>query len=219
VPEFLFISLTLACSHFLIQDEQLRVLVAERGACKWSSIAKSIERKNSKQCRERWHNVLDPTINWEPFEQHEDETIIKMVKIEGFKWSRIAAYLPGRTDNHVKNRWNATLKRETQLGGRYYDKTNPLDLSKPPFVNPSKVNNNKMSPENKIGPKIGTRIPGIELAIAASMIQAAHQPKQFRVVSPMDNQQKLLQLEALQVVADLALQRASDDEANSPVTA
>jgi myb proto-oncogene protein len=141
------------------EDEQLRLLVSERGARKWSNIAKCFDRKNSKQCRERWHNILDPMINWEPFEAPEDEIIIKMVKIEGFKWSKIAAHLPGRTDNHVKNRWNATLKRETQEGGMYFSETSPINLSMPPFVNPNKLN--KQSPTDKALKSVKFDVEGI----------------------------------------------------------
>jgi hypothetical protein len=144
------------------EDEQLRLLVSERGARKWSNIAKCFERKNSKQCRERWHNILDPLINWEPFETPEDEIIIKMVKIEGFKWSKIAAHLPGRTDNHVKNRWNATLKRETQLGGMYYSTTSPICLDQPPFKNPSKASKNAgASPTDKTRKAVKFDVEGI----------------------------------------------------------
>ena len=32
----------------------------------------------------------------------------------GNKWSKISSFLPGRSDNQVKNRWNSTLKRRIQ---------------------------------------------------------------------------------------------------------
>ena len=93
------------------EDDQLCAVVAQRGAGKWTELAEYFERKNPKQCRERWHNILDPSICREPFSPAEDSVIISNVTAVGTKWSAIARQLPGRTDNHVKNRWNATLKK------------------------------------------------------------------------------------------------------------
>jgi hypothetical protein len=93
------------------EDDQLIQIVAQYGPGKWTELSEAFERKNPKQCRERWHNILDPAICRDPFTQAEDALIIHMVTTVGTKWSAIARQLPGRTDNHTKNRWNATLKK------------------------------------------------------------------------------------------------------------
>ena len=67
-----------------------------------------------KQCRERWHNHLDPSIDRSAFSEEEDSKIIGLVKQFGPKWAKISKALPGRTDNGIKNRWNATLKRRIE---------------------------------------------------------------------------------------------------------
>jgi len=40
---------------------------------------------------------------WKP---EEDQQIIALVKVHGQKWRVIAAHLPGRSDDAVRNRWN-----------------------------------------------------------------------------------------------------------------
>ena len=56
------------------EDDAIRKLVLSNGTQQWASIAKLLETKfnikgrSGKQCRERWHNHLNPAVkknNWE----------------------------------------------------------------------------------------------------------------------------------------------------------
>jgi len=65
-----------------------------------------------KSCRLRWTNYLRPDLKHGEFTDAEEQTIIKLHSVVGNRWSVIAAQLPGRTDNDVKNHWNTKLKKK-----------------------------------------------------------------------------------------------------------
>lgn len=88
------------------EDDLLRRLVASEQK-NWGEVAAKIPGRTSKQCRERWHNHLDPSIVRGAYTAEEDRIILEAQARLGNRWSVIASMLPGRTEDAVKIRWKS----------------------------------------------------------------------------------------------------------------
>ncbi|XP_065025697.1 transcription factor MYB3R-1 isoform X2 [Musa acuminata AAA Group] len=97
------------------EDEIIIDMVKKFGPKKWSAIAQALPGRIGKQCRERWHNHLNPAINKEPWTQEEEIALIHAHQIYGNKWAELTKFLPGRTDNAIKNHWNSSVKKKINL--------------------------------------------------------------------------------------------------------
>jgi hypothetical protein len=102
------------------EDQIILDFVRSNGAKNWNFVASELENRTPKQCRERWHNHLDPSIQKGPWSADEDQILAEKQAVLGNKWAEIARFLPGRTDTLVKNRWNTSVKARVavEVGGR-----------------------------------------------------------------------------------------------------
>ncbi|BAT92494.1 hypothetical protein LR48_Vigan05g129800 [Vigna angularis] len=95
------------------EDQKLIDYIQKHGHGKWRTLPKNAGlRRCGKSCRLRWANYLRPDIKRGRFSFEEEEAIIQLHSVLGNKWSTIAANLPGRTDNEIKNYWNTHIKKK-----------------------------------------------------------------------------------------------------------
>ncbi|KAJ4899183.1 Myb-related protein 3R-1 [Raphanus sativus] len=94
------------------EDDTIIALVEKYGPTKWSTISQHLPGRIGKQCRERWHNHLNPGINKNAWTQEEELTLIRAHQIYGNKWAELTKFLPGRSDNSIKNHWNSSVKKK-----------------------------------------------------------------------------------------------------------
>ncbi|XP_002974331.2 transcription factor MYB80 [Selaginella moellendorffii] len=95
------------------EDAKLLACIAQHGTGSWRTLPKKAGlQRCGKSCRLRWTNYLRPDLKHGRFTDHEEQLIVKLHAALGSRWSLIAAQLPGRTDNDVKNYWNTRLKKK-----------------------------------------------------------------------------------------------------------
>ncbi|CAD8202475.1 unnamed protein product [Paramecium pentaurelia] len=81
----------------------------------WKKISQSLRKqgydRNTKACRERFFNHLDNSFNKSELTTHELDKLFELIKIHGNKWTCVAQELNHRTDQDIKNKFYAHVKK------------------------------------------------------------------------------------------------------------
>lgn len=112
---------------FTQEDECLVEVISDLGTSDWSAVSNvlvtkfGIKVRSGKKCRERWINHLNPEVSKSVWGEDEEKILFRCHGFYGNQWTEIAKFLPGRTDNSVKNYFYSTLRRKI----RWYNKLRP----------------------------------------------------------------------------------------------
>ncbi|KAF8753080.1 hypothetical protein HU200_011733 [Digitaria exilis] len=100
------------------EDDRLVAYIRAHGEGCWRSLPRAAGLlRCGKSCRLRWINYLRPDLKRGNFTPDEDALIVTLHGLLGNRWSLIAARLPGRTDNEIKNYWNTHIRRRLLASG------------------------------------------------------------------------------------------------------
>jgi hypothetical protein len=107
------------------EDALLRRLVDVHGETDWALIATQIPNRTPRQCRERFHNYISPTLNNGPWTAAEEVLLDAKVREMGPRWAEIARSFHGRSDVNVKNHWTAMLNQRQRVHQAGFDRMLP----------------------------------------------------------------------------------------------
>ncbi|KAH3663934.1 hypothetical protein WICMUC_005873 [Wickerhamomyces mucosus] len=120
------------------EDRKLLDSINQFGPSNWVRISQSLGTRTPKQCRERYHQNLKPSLNRNPISPEEGLLIEELVQRYGKRWAEIARHLNGRSDNAIKNWWNGGANRRRRASSQAILETKNLDIQ--PFIQHDIIN-------------------------------------------------------------------------------
>jgi hypothetical protein len=123
------------------EDDRLRSIVEQYGPKDWSGVASQMPNRDSRQCRERWMNYVNPALIHVPWTPEEEHLLESKFQEYGAQWQVIALFFPLRSRNQIKSHWHT--RHKTSLGPPFAPPPPPQpadpksqDLCQIPMSNP-----------------------------------------------------------------------------------
>jgi len=192
------------------EDMILKKKVADFGLKKWKEIATFLPGRIGKQCRERWYNNVDPNLNKEKWTIAEDLQLMELHKSFGNKWVQIQKFMPGRIDNDIKNRFNASLRKYKTFDEYLEANDKKREKSKKKYYwrqhyELRNVNNSKRLPLNeqdkefkdmaqqKIQLEVGSNLPPLKSDLIVEKKRELEEYQEFKKLKAKYREEKKIQ--------------------------
>jgi hypothetical protein len=192
------------------EDMILKKKVADFGLKKWKEIATFLPGRIGKQCRERWYNNVDPNLNKEKWTIAEDLQLMELHKSFGNKWVQIQKFMPGRIDNDIKNRFNASLRKYKTFDEYLEANDKKREKSKKKYYwrqhyELRNVNNSKRLPLNeqdkefkdmaqqKIQLEVGSNLPPLKSDLIVEKKRELEEYQEFKKLKAKCREEKKIQ--------------------------
>jgi hypothetical protein len=99
---------TIVKNKFTAREDSLLREVISLGRCRdWSDVARNLPGRNTRQCRERWNNYVNPNLTSLPWTYEEEALLISKHAELGSQWQAMIRWFPKRSKNQIKNHWLA----------------------------------------------------------------------------------------------------------------
>ncbi|KAM3242331.1 hypothetical protein ACQJBY_054793 [Aegilops geniculata] len=151
------------------EDMTLVAHIEQHGHSNWRALPKQAGLlRCGKSCRLRWINYLRPDIKRGNFTSEEEDAIIQLHAMLGNRWSTIAARLPGRTDNEIKNVWHTHLKKRLESSSKPSGQAAPKRKAKKPAVAASALEGPTSEPASSSPGQSLSMSPGQSLSTSSA---------------------------------------------------
>lgn len=101
------------------EDQTLAGLVEKHGEKNWTLIARHVQGRLGRDCRDRWVSTLNKKQSIRRLWTAEESQILVVAHAEvGHNWSEINKLLPNRTESQIKNHWHSMNRNRSRKDGR-----------------------------------------------------------------------------------------------------